>query len=210
MPGPTLQTDALVLLKQPPADAFQTFTVFSAEHGALLVLQRLPKKSAPASVALDLFDDVALLLESSNQGRAWFVRESRLVTRHGGIGRHYESLRFASTLASLVARNAVPDDSRAPVAALLRTAFAAFAESARPDLVYFKSLYRLARDEGYPVKQEWLAGLPATQRAEAERLLATPLAILAETSSAIVNPPSVILLRRLEDYLRAHTEILLE
>ena len=210
MPGPTLQTDALVLLKQPPADAFQTFTVFSDGHGALLVLQRLPKKNAPASIALDLFDDVALLLESSNQGRTWFVRESRLITRHGGIGRRYESLRFASMLATLVARNAVPDESRAPVAALLRTALAAFAESARPDLVYFKSLYRFARDEGYPVKQEWLAGLPAAQRAEAERLLATPLAALAETSSAIADPPSAVLLRRLEDYLRAHTEILLE
>jgi len=210
MPGPTLQTDALVLLKQPPADAFQTFTVFSAEHGGILVLQRLPKKNAPASVALDLFDDVALFLESSNQGRTWFARESRLVTRYGGIGRRYESLQFASTLATLVARNAVPDESRAPVASLLRTAFAAFAESARPDLVYFKSLYRLARDEGYPVKQEWLASLPAAQRAEAERLLATPLATLAAISHPSADPPSAVLLRRLEDYLRAHTEILLE
>jgi len=210
MPGPTLQTDALVLLKQPPADAFQSFTIFSAGHGVLLVLQRLPKKSAPASIALDLFDDVALLLESSNQGRTWFVRESRLITRHGGIGRRYESLRFASTLATLVARNAVPDESRGPVAALLRAAFTAFAESTRPDIVYFKSLYRLARDEGYPVKQEWLAGLPVAQRAEAELLLATPLAPLADTLSAIADPLSAALLRRLEDYLRTHTEILLE
>ncbi len=76
-----------------------------------------------------------------------------------------------------------------PSPALLRTAFAAFADSSRPDLVYFKSLYRLARDdEGYPVKQEWLAGLPGAQRAEAERLLATPLATLAETSSATADP----------------------
>ncbi|HWZ93867.1 MAG TPA: hypothetical protein VNW30_01615 [Opitutaceae bacterium] len=210
MPGPTLQTDALVLLKQPPADAFQTYTVFSTGHGGLLVLQRLPKKNAPASVALDLFDDVALLLESSNQGRTWFVRESRLITRHSGIGRRYESLRFASTLATLVARNPGPDESRAPVAALLRTAFTAFADSARPDLVYFKSLYRFARDEGYPVKQEWLAGLPAAQRTLAENLLATPLATLVETQSAVADAPSALLLRRLEDYLRTHTEILLE
>jgi hypothetical protein len=210
VPGPTLQTDALVLLKQPPADAFQTFTVFSGEHGALLALQRLPKKNAPACVALDLFDDVALILESSNQGRTWFVRESRLLTRHGGIGRHYESLRFASALAALVARNPVPDESRAPVVALLRAAFAAFAESARPDLVYFKSLYRFARDEGYPVKQDWLAGLATADRALAENLLATPLAVLAEARSATPDPAAATLLRRLEDYLRAHAEILLE
>jgi hypothetical protein len=210
MPGPTLQTDALVLLKQPPADAFQTFTVFSDEHGGLLAIQRLPKKNAPASVALDLFDDAAFLLESSNQGRTWFVRESRLIARHDGIGRHYESLRFASTLAALVARNPVPDESRAPVAALLRTAFAAFAKSTRPDLVYFKSLYRFARDEGYPVKQEWLAGLPVADRTEAGRLLATPLATLAEAQPATPDAPAATLLRRLEDYLRTHTEILLE
>jgi hypothetical protein len=210
MPGPTLQTDALVLLKQPPADAFQTFTVFSAEHGALLVLQRLPKKNAPATIALDLFDDVALFLESSNQGRTWFARESRLISRPAGIGRHYESLRFASALATLVARNPVPDESRAPVAALLRTAFAAFAASPRPDLVYFKSIYCFARDEGYPVKQEWLAGLPAADRTRAEHLLATPLATLAETQPATPDVLSATLLRRLEDYLRTHAEILLE
>jgi hypothetical protein len=210
VPGPTLQTDALVLLKQPPADAFQTFTVFSGEHGALLALQRLPKKNAPACVALDLFDDVALILESSNQGRTWFVRESRLLTRHGGIGQRYESLRLASALAALVARNPVPDESRAPVIALLRAAFAAFAENARPDLVYFKSLYRFARDEGYPVKQDWLAGLAAADRALAENLLATPLAALAESRSATPDPAAATLLRRLEDYLRAHAEILLE
>ena len=210
MPGPTLQTDALVLLKQPPADAFQTFTVFSDEHGVLLALQRLPKKNSAATFALDLFDNVALLLESSNQGRTWFVRESRLLSRPAGIGRRYESLRFASALTALVARNPVPDESRAPVAALLRAALPAFAESARPELVYFKSLYRFARDEGYPVKQEWLASLPAADRTEAERLLATPLATLAENPSAIPDPKLATLLRRLEDYLRTHTEILLE
>ncbi|HSY53373.1 MAG TPA: hypothetical protein VK785_02950, partial [Opitutaceae bacterium] len=209
VPGPTLQTDALVLLKQPPADAFQSFTVFSAEHGVLLALQRIPKKNATATVALDLFDDAALFLESSNQGRTWFVRESRLLSRPAGIGRRYESLRFASALTALIARNPVPDESRAPIAALLRAALAAFAKSARPELIYFKSLYRFARDEGYPVKQEWLAGLPAADRTQAERLLATPLATLEETPSAIANPQLATLLRRLEEYLRTHTEILL-
>ncbi|MGA3008063.1 MAG: hypothetical protein ABSE59_09260 [Opitutaceae bacterium] len=210
MPGPTLQTDALVLLKQPPADAFQTFTLFSAEHGLLLALQRLPKKSATSSVALDLFDDIAFSLESSNQGRTWFVREARLLARHGGIGRHYESLRFASALAALVVRNPLPGESRPLVAELLRAAFAALADSPRPDLVYLKSVYRLARDEGYPVKQDWLAGLPATQRALAEHLLGRPLAVLATTQPVTPDASSALLLRSLENYLRAHTEILME
>ncbi len=205
MPGLTLQTDAFVLLKQPPADRFQTFTVFSADQGVLAVLQRLPKKNSAGAVALDLFDEAALLLESSNQGRTWFVREPRLLVRHDGIGRHYDSLRFASALATLVARNPGPAESRAPVAALLRAAFTAFAEDKRPDLVYFKSLYRFARDEGYPVKQDWLAGLPAARRAEAESALGQPLAAGAAATAVLAR-----LIRQLEDYLRTHTEILLE
>src|SRR5436190_11391158 len=123
MPGLPLQTDGFVLVNRPPAESFQSFTVFSAEHGSLLVLQRLAKRSASASVALDLFDEVSLFLESSNEGRTWFLKEARLIHRATGIGRSYEALRCASAFAAIVARNPVHEDERAQVAALLRTAF---------------------------------------------------------------------------------------
>ena len=205
MPGLPLQTDAFVLSKRPPADTFQTFNVFSAEHGALLVLQRLAKKSAGTAVALDLFDEASLLLESSNQGRTWFVKETRLVTRHPDLGRSYETLVAASALASLVARNPVPEESRLAVASLLRTALAALAAGARPDIVYLKSLYCFARDEGYPLKQQWFPLLPAADRATVAPLLNRPL-------SDQTAPPAVVhaLQRDLENYLRGHTDILLD
>ncbi|MFM9953828.1 MAG: hypothetical protein ACKVVO_07215 [Opitutaceae bacterium] len=205
MPGLPLQTDAFVLSKRPPADTFQTFNVFSAEHGALLVLQRLAKKSAGTAVALDLFDEASLLLESSNQGRTWFVKETRLVTRHPDLGRSYETLVAASALASLVARNPVPEESRLAVASLLRTALAALATGARPDIVYLKSLYCFARDEGYPLKQQWFPLLPAADRATVAPLLNRPL-------SDQTAPPAVVhaLQRDLENYLRGHTDILLD
>jgi hypothetical protein len=149
VPAQSLQTEAFVLLKRPPADAFQSFSVFSPEHGSLLVLQRVPKKSAITSVALDLFDEVSLLVESSNQGRTWFIKEARLIQRHAGIGRSYEALQLASSLATLVSRNTVDEDSRVAVADLLRGAFVALGTTTRPDIVYFKSLYRFARDENH-------------------------------------------------------------
>ncbi|HWA08722.1 MAG TPA: hypothetical protein VG838_04560 [Opitutaceae bacterium] len=204
MPGRLLQTDAFVLLKRPPADAFQSFTVFSAEYGALLVLQRLPKKSAAGPV-LDLFDEASLQLESSNQGQTWFVKEPRLLVRHAMIGRSYDALRFASALAALVARNPVHEESRAAVAALLRSAFAAFETATRPDIVYFKSLYRFARDEGYPVRQQWAAALPAREQTSVAALLNRPLAGQTSLVGEVAR-----LQRRLEDYLRGHTEILLD
>lgn len=174
----------------------------------LAVLQRVAKKSAATNPALDLFDEASLLLESSNQGRTWFVKETRLLDRPAGIGRSYEALQFASEFTALLARNPVHEDSRAAVAALLRTALAAFATGVRPDAVFFKSLYCFARDEGYPVKQQWLPTLPPDLRAEAGRLLHTPLSDLEKSKIEIQR--SHILQRRLGEYLRGHTEILLD
>jgi len=205
MAGPTLTTDTLVLLKRPPADSFQTFTVFSAEHGPLLVLQRLSKKSASTSVALDLFDETTLILESANQGQTWFVKEARLLTRYSGLGRSYETLQASSSLAQLIARNTVHEESRAKVYALLREALAALATSERPDIVYLKSLYRFARDEGYPVKEHWFPSLPAADRENVVPLLNQPVSVQAAEPSIVAR-----LQRRLEDYLRGHTEILLD
>jgi hypothetical protein len=205
VPGLPLTTDAFILLKRPPNDTFQTLTAFSAEHGTLTVLQRIAKKSASASPPLDLFDEASLLLESSNQGRTWFVKESRLVTRHSDLGRSYECLVAASTLASLIARNSVHEETRPAVATLLRTAFAALAQGSRPDIVYFKSLYCFARDEGYPLKQQWFPLLPAADRADVATLLNRPL-FEQTLPAAAVHP----LERRLEAYLRAHTEILFD
>jgi hypothetical protein len=205
VPAQSLQTDAFVLLKRPAADTFQTFSAFSAEHGSLLVLQRVPKKSAVTSVTLDLFDEVSLLLESSNQGQTWFVKEARLIARHPGIGRSYDALRLASALTTLVARNTVDPDSRAAVAELLRAALVAFGSDPRPDIVYFKSLYRFARDEGYPMKQQWFPTLPAADRDEVATLLNRPLAGQTAPAATVAR-----LQRRLEDYLRGHTEVLLD
>lgn len=205
MPAQSLQADAFVLLKRPPADAFQSFTLFSAEHGPLLALQRIAKKSASTSIALDLFDEASLVLESSNQGRTWFVKEVRLLARHADIGRSYDALRLASRFTALIARNSVHEESRTAVADLLRAALAAFGSGVRPDIVYFKSMYRFARDEGYPLKQQWFPTLPATDRREVTTLLNRPLADQSAEPAAVVR-----LERRLEEYLRGHTEILME
>jgi hypothetical protein len=205
MPGRPLQTEAFVLVKRPATDAFQGFTVFSAEQGTLLVMQRVAKKSAGTSIALDLFDEAALQLESTNEGRTWFVKEARLLQRAEGIGRGYESLRYASAFAAVVARNPVHEEGRAQVATLLRTAFAAFATAARADIVFIKSLYCFARDEGYPVKEQWFPTLSTADREAVATLLNRPLADQTAPAELVLR-----LQHRLEDYLRGHTEILLD
>jgi hypothetical protein len=96
----------------------------------------------------------------------------------------------------------VQEESRQPVAELLRSAFGALAAGHRPDLVHLKSLYRFARDEGYPVKQEWFPSLPEAEQAVAARALSQPLA-------GQTTPPEVVaeLRRGLEHYLRGRAEL---
>lgn len=204
MPAQSLQTDAFVLLTQPPSDNFQSLSAFSPEHGALLVLQRIPKKPGNSTI-LDLFDEASLLLETSNQGRTYFIKEARLLTRNIEIGRSYDALRLASALAALIARNPVHDESRPGVAALLRSAFAAFGRTERPDIVYLKSVYRFARDEGYPLKEHWFPTLPSSDRAVLATLLNRPVAEQTADRELVAR-----LQQRLEEYLRGNTEILFE
>jgi hypothetical protein len=204
VPGLTLTTEAFVIEKRPPADAFQALGLFSPEHGNMLVLQRIARKPSATQVSPDLFDEVHALLESSNQGRSWFVREVRILTRRSSIGRSYDSLRFASALVSVISRNAVHEESRLQVALLLRTALDAFGAADRPDIVHLKSLYLFARDEGYPVKQEWLPSLAAPERRVATAVLTLKLRD-QDCSAGDVSR----IRQSLEDYLATHTEIII-
>jgi hypothetical protein len=210
MPGQQLQTTAFILARQPSgSDTFEQLTAFSSEQGILVCLRRTsagrartPLRSAEVPANLDLFDEAELWLESSNQGRTWFIKEHRLLQRHDGIGRSYEALKTAAAFGTLLARNPVPDESREPVTALLRSSLGALAAGGRPDIVWLKTLYCLLRDEGYPVKQQWWPQLPPADRDHAAQLLNQPLA--AQTADA---PAVARITRRLEDWVAAETEI---
>jgi hypothetical protein len=213
VPGQQLQTIALVLSKQPSgSDAFEQLAVFDATHGVLHCLLRKAKAAPPASARrssavrnegwLDLFDETELWLESSNQGRTWFIKEHRLIQRHDGIGRSYDALRAAAALGTLLARNPVADESREAVTDLLRTTFTALAAGGRPDIVWLKALYCLLRDEGYPVKQQWWPQLAEPDRDIAAHLLNQPLAAQTADTVAVGR-----ITRRLEDWVRGETEI---
>ncbi len=213
MPGQQLQTQAFVLAKLPSgSDSFEQLTAFSGEHGVLHCLIRTPKPNPAAARrrssatqsegSLDLFDEAELWLESTNQGRTWFIKEHRFLQRQPGIGRSYETLRAASALSTLCSRNPVSDESRPAVADLLRSSLAALGAGGRPDVTWLKALYCFLRDEGYPVKQHWWPELPAAERERAAQLLNQPLAAQAAAPEAVAP-----IIRRLEEWVKAETEI---
>jgi len=211
MPGLTLSTQGIVLLKRPPKESFQPLTIFSAEHGHLTFWQRVPRSSGASKTSknapppLDLFDEAEFLAESPNQGQSWFIKEARLIRRPSGIAQSYDALRHACDFTTTLARNRVPEEVRSGVMQLLRRSLDAFAQHTRPDIAHLKALYSFARDEGYPLRQHWLPTLPSTLRALAKTVLSQPL--------AAQNPPpeSVAALHtHLTHYLRHHTEILVD
>ena len=204
MPGQQLQTTAFLLARLPSgSDSFEQLTAFCAEHGVLHCLRRIAsKKPTPNSTPLDIFDEAELALESSNQGRTWFIKEHRLVRRHAGIGRSYAALQCAAAVASLVARNPVSDESRPGIADLLRHTFSALETSDRPDIVWLKALYCFLRDEGYPVKQQWWPLLAATDQAATAQLLNQPLAAQTADATTVAQ-----LTRQLEAWIAAETEL---
>jgi hypothetical protein len=202
MPGPQLQTTAIVLAKRPSgSDSFEQLTAFSGEQGMLHCLRRITQ-SKPAAPPLDLFDETELWLESTSQGRTWFIKEHRLILRQPGLGRSYETLRTAAALSQLISRNPVSDESRPAVAELLRSSLAALAGGGRPDITWLKALYCFLRDEGYPVKQQWWPELPAAERELAVQLLNQPLAAQSAPPEAVAP-----ITRRLEEWLHRETEL---
>lgn len=198
-----LHTTAVVLSRQASgADAFEQLGAFSESEGPLLCLRRVPRQAAGAPPPLDLFDEAELWLESRSQGRTWFIKEYRHLARRPGIGRSYATLLVAARLARLVQRNPVPDESRGPVATLLRQAFGALDAGAAPEVVWFKALYRFLREEGYPVKQQWWQGLADADRTLAATVLQTTATATAADSAALAG-----LLGGLEAWVANDTEL---
>jgi hypothetical protein len=206
MPGQQFHTEAIILGRLPSgSDKFEQLNGFSATDGPLTLLRRVATKAATASPPIDLFDEVELWLESSTQGRTWFIKEHRHLARRPGLGRSYEALATAARFAHLLQRNPVADESRGPILALLRQALTSLESGARPDLVWLKALFCFLRDEGYPVKQHWWPQLAAPEREAASRLLNQPL--------AVQNPDAIEVARlttRLETWVATDTELRLK
>ncbi|MBE2215074.1 MAG: hypothetical protein IAE82_14465 [Opitutaceae bacterium] len=196
MSAPTLATEFHVLDRGPGAEGWMRLTVFSAADGRLECMQRITAKPAAAAPMLDLFDFARATLETRNQGRTWFVREALPLRRRTGLGASYAALTHACRFARVLARTPVHEESRATVAALLERALDAWETGIRPDAVYLKSVFLLARDEGFPVREAWIRQLPAGDRTAIDAVLRQPAAGQTTPEAEVRR-----LATALEDYL---------
>ena len=192
--------EGLVLLREDAGERHLRLTLLDPSHGLVRCLYKPAAKSGSPMVTPDLFDSAEVFLSPPKAGEcARFVREYRLVRRLPGLGSDYARLTLACRLARLLAKNPHPPESWPVLHALACDALAAIASKPRPDAAYFKCLWRIARDEGWPVKEDFAERLRPGERALAALALATPLASLAPADA----PPALIegLTRDLERWL---------
>ncbi len=170
MPTLRLSTEGFLLSKKTTGESYLSYQIFSGEHGLLLCLKRVSQKKTD-KVQPDLFDRAQLDLEKPQTGYAWFVRDYEIIKRHTGIARNYNSLLCASEFASTLLKNLTHTETFAGLFHLTGVVFQSWEKGLNPELVLLKSLYLFAREEGYPVKQDWWQNLPPSEREEATRLL---------------------------------------
>lgn len=196
MSAPTLATEFVVLDRTAASEGWTRLTVFSATDGRLACMQRQSTRPSASLPVLDLFDQVRATLETRNQGRTWFLREAVPLRRRTGLGSSYAALTHACRFSRVLARTPIHDDSRASIMALLGRALDAWEANVRPDAVYFKSLFLLARDEGFPVREAWVPALSAADRIATETVLRQPAAEQTVDEHEVRQ-----VTRLLEDYL---------
>lgn len=197
------QLSCLVLGYQDQGESHRRYRLLSADEGPLEALWRRSQKRAARS-APDLFQSIDAELEKGSRGgKACFLRDFRVRQAHPGIALHYASFREASRFLQTLWRNLTHMETFQAVYALATDALAAFARGEHPGAVHFKALYLLARREGYPVKEEWWAQLPAGDQGAVVHLLQTP-----PPEIELSTEEERRLLGLLENYLRGHSDII--
>ena len=191
--------EGLVLRREPAGERHLRLTLLDAEHGAVMLLHKPAAKSGAPTVTPDLFDDAEVFTDTPRGGASAsrFIREYRLIRRRTGLARDFNRLEIASRLAHLLAANPHPSDSGKNLLDLSRTAFDALESRPAPEATALKFLWKLARDEGWPVREHWERRLPRGLAESLRRILTSPL----DTIPADEIAPARELTRRLEQWL---------
>lgn len=196
--------EALVLKTEPSGESFLKLHVLTVESGIFLCLKRISKK-ATTSTSPDLFDQTAILLETSKQGTMRFVKEYQLIKRREKIGQSYRSLQSASRLSQLLVANASHMPESEILFDLTARALDAFADGKAPEVVLLKSIYLLLKDEGYPVRESWWPTLRHDLRTPAKHFLQEPAPAQLQ---ATARDQCEQIERHLTLWMRHHTDLI--
>jgi len=172
MADPYVTRQGIILHRELAGEHHLRLHFFGAQDGLSRILFRQSsRKNAPP--APDLFDQGIFTLEA--RGGSAFAKEFLLEHKFTALSQDYTAFQCACQLAEVYRRNTEHLHDPTEPARILQQALEAFARQPRPDVTLFKSLYLLARSEGLPAKEHFLAELPLRLRQMAASVLREPL-----------------------------------
>lgn len=195
----TISTTGVVLSLAPRGENQVLVGLLCPDHGWISLLKRLPQNAGRASTndRPDLFDSAEVTWQA--QGR--YLQSYLKLKARPGLARPYRTLQEAAEWARLWCKNAPHMPPDADSIALIEQTLDAMAAYPLPQTAHLKALYRLCREQGYAVRENWLASLPDDLQPLAQRCLFTPLEALG-----IDDEPGGKLLQNLRRWMAAETD----
>ena len=173
--------NATVINRENRGESSIYITAFCAASDIIQLMKRVSAKNT--SQLPDLFDDIDVKAESQTPNGLKFLRDFEIIKRRINIGKSYESFSHASLIASVVSANGRNIEDAARLSFRLRHALDALDNGVPPEPVRLKFMFLMARDEGYPIKEDFFENLSAAKREMFATLIRTPSADLREFRS---------------------------
>lgn len=151
-------------------ERFNRIHLFEPENGYLCVLKRKSSKKM-SSNNLDLFEDVEIVIQKTNEHDMGFVKEFMVLQSRTRIGKNYTAFENASRFCRAIQLNARHMPNPQGIFDLIKLSLDAWDAKPNPDVTFFKALFRLAYEEGFPVKEDWLRRLDKTNLEFAKTVL---------------------------------------
>lgn len=198
---------ALILKTAPSGESFLTLYALSAERGLFHCLKRVSSGKRKPGTQPDLFDTAEIQLQPAKNGnQTLFVQDYRVVCTRGNIGHSYSCLLQAANYATLLIRNATHMPDPEALFGLAERTCDAFNSGKAPQIVFLKGLYLLLQTEGFPLREDWLQGLPNKSRIQACDLIQKPI---TETPSAQSLEACEAITQDLSRWLLRKTDVIL-
>ena len=203
MPPPPVFTISIVLKVDELGEKFKQIQILSPEFGVARLLQR--RRSKSMAYAPDLFDQGEAQMELKPDNESGFLQDFVLEKKRPGIAKNYRALESAARISLLVLSNPVHEDNGPSLFELVSKSLDALDQGRCPDATLLKTYFVYARQEGYPVAEDWIQRLSESERRRVVASLNAPLTDTSAQPSKLAHS-----LHSLASYLSVHTHIHLE
>lgn len=200
MSDPELEIRGILLNQEDTGENFSRLIVFTS-HGLRRCLLRKVRKLSSVSPP-DLFDEVEITLQiPRNQGLP-FIKEHQVLEKRMSLAFDRSRFESACFLARFYIDNGEHLLDSSGFYRILQNALDALVDEGFPPTVLVKFLFLFAREEGLPVKESWLSGLPVESARQAIYVLNQPV-----KESGNLNKYVPQLFESLCQWLRSDTEL---